>query len=109
MELNSNYLLPMEATMTETSNNETRYLVRDTASGTALLVGCCSHGRDGWRFIPHVSGRKTSRRAWPTAGACIPRWAKSSRNRLLTNLEWLSDGDPYIASGEDFKAKEAAA
>ena len=95
--------------MTETSNTETRYLVRDTATGVIVLVGCCSHGRGGWRFIPHVSGRKTSRRAWPTAEACIPHWAKSCRNRLLTSLEWLADGDPYIAIGEDFKVSGAAA
>ena len=28
----------------------------------------------GWRFIPGVSGRKTSRRVWPTWEACVPRW-----------------------------------
>ena len=95
--------------MAKNSDTQPRYLVRDTATGTAVLVGCCSHGRQGWRFIPRVSGRKTSRRAWPTAETCIPRWAKSNRNRLLTNLEWLADGDPYIAIGEDFKVQGEAA
>ena len=67
--------------MTETT--DTLHLV----CGTGLL-GRCVHYRDGWRFLPNVSGRKGSRRARPTAHDCIPRWAFKASTHLLDAGEW---------------------
>jgi hypothetical protein len=48
------------------------YRVRD---GRRIgLVGNAVRKETGWRFIPLVSGHTTSRRAWPTWEACVPRW-----------------------------------
>jgi len=62
----------------------TLYLVNKTGG----LLGCCSKGVDGWRFIPQVAAHKPSRKAWPTAFASLPRWAFDASNDLLTQDEW---------------------
>lgn len=54
------------------------------------MVGSCVHypHKDGWQFIPAVTSRKTSRRYWPTANKCIPRWAFDLSDEMLTSDEF---------------------
>jgi len=37
-------------------------------------LGTAVHTEQGWRFIPNVSGRKSSRKFHPTMEKCLPRW-----------------------------------
>ena len=53
-----------------------------------MLVGTCTHSIAGWRFLPNVYSRKASRKAWPSATACIPKWAFDLSDDLLTLEEW---------------------
>lgn len=54
------------------------------------LLGRCVTRTDveAWRFLPNVAGRQPSRRTWPTAEACIPRWARAGFTRLLDRDEF---------------------
>jgi len=47
---------------------------RTLADGSTYRLGNAIKQTAGWRFIPTVSGRSTSRKAWPTWEACLPRW-----------------------------------
>lgn len=49
-----------------------------------LKIGACVESHDGWRFIPAVTGRKGSRKSWPTAEECIPRWANKMGDGLVS-------------------------
>ena len=62
----------------------TMYLV----TKTGLLLGVCVQERGGWRFRPQTSAHKNSRKSWPSATACIPRWAFDASHDLLTLEEW---------------------
>lgn len=55
---------------------------------SGLLLGVCVEGRDGWRFRPQTSARKGSRKGWPSATKCIPRWAFDASHDLLTKPEY---------------------
>lgn len=55
------------------------------------LIGACTHGIDGWRFIPNNAAHKASRKAWETPNACIPRWAFDASDDLLTLDEWKKE------------------
>jgi hypothetical protein len=47
------------------------------ADGKPVMIGVLGHvveKREGFRFIPMVSGRVSSRKSWPDAAACIPSW-----------------------------------
>jgi hypothetical protein len=46
--------------------------------GEPILLGRCARvaSGDGWVFLPNVSGRKASRKVWPTWADAIPRWAR---------------------------------
>lgn len=62
-------------------------LILITLSG--LRLGSCVHTPDlGWRFLSGVSAHKNSRKYWPTAEACIPRWARRDDGALITAAEW---------------------
>ena len=45
---------------------------RTLADGSTYRLGNAIKQTAGWRFIPTVSGRNTSRKAWPTWEACLP-------------------------------------
>lgn len=62
----------------------TMYLVTKTGA----LLGLCVQERDGWRFRPQTSAHKGSRKGWPSAAACVPRWAFKASDDLLTREEW---------------------
>ena len=68
-----------------------------------ILIGRCIGDDDqGWRFLPNTTSHKPSRKAWPSAVACIPRWAFDLSNDLLTAEEWAD------LRKADRKNKEAA-
>lgn len=52
----------------------------DPKTGTVtigtLRMGGVSQNRLGWRFIPFVAGRRSSRKNFPTAEKAIPAWVK---------------------------------
>jgi len=52
------------------------------------LIGVCSHGIDGWRFIPNNAARKPSRKGHSTPTKCIPNWAFDASDDLLTLQQW---------------------
>jgi len=47
---------------------------RRLADGTRFLLGTACRNELGWRFIPNVVARKSSRKNHPTLRACLPRW-----------------------------------
>jgi len=49
----------------------------------------------GWRFFPNVAGRMPSRRAYPSADACLPPWAK---RRLQQGCSFLPKDTPVDAA-----------
>ena len=49
-----------------------RYKVLQSA--TKFLFGTAVQSEKGWRFIPNVSSRKSSRKFHPTFVKCLPRW-----------------------------------
>lgn len=54
-----------------------------------LRIGNCSYTSDrGWRFLSAVSTHGNSRKFWPSAEACIPRWARQYGGTLMTATEW---------------------
>jgi len=55
--------------------------------GDAVL-GTCQPYTDGYRFIPNLSGRRPSRRSYPTANACVPAWALKLSDRFITRDEF---------------------
>lgn len=68
--------------------------------GDGILLGTIFENSQGWRFIPNISGRATSRKAWPTANAAIPRWAFSRSTELLTSAEWQARAAIAKAEGK---------
>ena len=53
-----------------------------------FLIGVCSNGVAGWRFIPNNAVRKPGRKAYTSAVKCIPAWAFNMSHDLLTVDEW---------------------
>jgi hypothetical protein len=47
---------------------------RRLADGQLFKLGVAVQKSDGWVFIPHVAGRKPSRKRYPTMEICLPRW-----------------------------------
>lgn len=54
------------------------------------LIGTCVHYplQNGWKFIPATTSRQPSRKFWPSATACIPRWAFDLSEEMLTSYEF---------------------
>lgn len=48
--------------------------VRRLADGSTFRLGTAIQHPNGWRFIPNVVGRRSSRKAHPTMEGCLPRW-----------------------------------
>ncbi len=67
----------------ETDQRETFFYMKGDA-----VIGTCRQSSDGWRFMPMISGRKVSKRDWPSASACIPRWARLRMGTLVTHDEF---------------------
>jgi len=42
------------------------------------VLGVCVNSPFGWRFLPWVQ-HSPSRKAWPSASASLPRWAKGAQ------------------------------
>lgn len=64
-----------------------------TASGA--LGSCVFTPGKGWKFNAFVPGRHDSRQYWPTAEACIPKWARGLMSELLSRegyQEFLNRG-----------------
>ena len=56
-----------------------------------ILIGRCVGGNvTGWRFLPNTTSHKPSRKAWPRAVQCIPKWAFDLSDDLLTSEEWAA-------------------
>lgn len=56
---------------------------------TGARIGNCSYtSARGWRFLSAVSAHGNSRKFWPSAYACIPRWAHQYGGTLMTATEW---------------------
>lgn len=55
-----------------------------------IKLGACVHypAQGGWKFIPNTTSRSTSRKYWPTATTCIPKWAFDASDNLLTSSEY---------------------
>ena len=53
---------------------KTYRIERNLASGSVFILGFAYETERGWRFIPNVSGRISSRHPHPTLKACLPRW-----------------------------------
>jgi hypothetical protein len=80
--------------MTPSLSGEAKFVAR---IGAVVEVMDWEKGTPGYRFIPNVSGKKTSRKIWPTALASIPRWTDNvGYCQLLTDEEYrkrqTSDG-----------------
>lgn len=52
----------------------TVHVNRRLASGGTYRLGTAAKNEAGWRFLPAVSGRKTSTKAHETWEECLPRW-----------------------------------
>ena len=56
-----------------------------------ILIGrCIGNDHKGWRFLPNTPSHKRSRKAWPSAVQCIPKWAFDLSDDLLTAEEWAA-------------------
>ena len=44
-------------------------------------------GDDSFTFHPDISGRRPSKKDWPTPEASLPRWAKNAQIRQMTKTE----------------------
>lgn len=55
-----------------------------------VKLGACvwNQRENGWRFIPAVTSRRASRRAWPSATECLPKWAFDLSEEMLTSSEY---------------------
>lgn len=40
-----------------------------------IIIGRCIQKSQGWKFQPHTDVHSPSRKHWPSANDCIPRWA----------------------------------
>jgi hypothetical protein len=70
--------------MDPTGSGEPRFVL---VVGRIVEVRTPARGA-GYRFIPHTAGRKTSRKIWPSANACIPKWTdKLGFLQLLDAME----------------------
>jgi hypothetical protein len=67
----------------------TLYCVKLAADGRYIgTLGVINESPAGYRFLPRVFGHTSSRKHWPTAAACIPRWAKKQGGRTITQAEF---------------------
>lgn len=75
---------------------ETMVVVDDRFS----LIGRCVHTPgQGWRFLPNTSGRRPSRRAWPSAVDCVPAWAMKLSDEMLAWTEYEAE-KAHAAEGQ---------
>lgn len=52
------------------------------------ILGRVVESQGGYRFLSNVSNHKDSRKVWPSATACIPRWTNGCGfTRLLDKQE----------------------
>ena len=59
-----------------------------------LALGVTSKQRDGWRFIPFTSARKSSRKGHATWDKSLPRWTgglSGTESRPMKNGETVAD------------------
>lgn len=59
------------------------------------LVGAIRATREGYRFLPHTTSRKPSRKLHATCEKAIPAWAQKAAERrgypdLLTHAEFIA-------------------
>lgn len=52
------------------------------------VIGRSVETPKGWRFLPNTSAHQPSRRYWPSAVACIPKWAFEMGDELISAEEW---------------------
>ena len=47
---------------------------RRLKDGSTFRLGVAVENEAGWRFIPNVASRRSSRKAHATMEKCLPRW-----------------------------------
>lgn len=65
--------------MADAGHTGTLYLAKlDPENGGRFVavVGRIVEYDGGYRFLSNVSGHKSSRKVWPSANSCIPRWTE---------------------------------
>ena len=62
----------------------TIHLVRRLPNGSTFRFGTATQTENGWRFIPNLASRKSSRKFHPTLEKCIPRWAAKADHEEVT-------------------------
>lgn len=65
-------------------------MVMFLVTSAGMLIGRCVEETSGWRFLPHTTSHKASRKAWPSATRAIPKWAFDLSDDLLTADEWAN-------------------
>ena len=72
-----------------TTKNETMIIL----DKLGRKLGACVHYpmHNGWQFIPATTSRKSSRKFWPTATTCIPKWAFDLSDEMLTSSEFSAN------------------
>jgi hypothetical protein len=63
------------------------YLCKIENQNLVAIVGRVVEKIDGWQFLPNTSTHKPSRKAWPTAQAAIPAWARKPELVLMNKAE----------------------
>jgi len=48
-----------------------------------VRLGNVVHVADGYVFVPAVAGRKSSRKVFATAKACLPPWVKRALRKAV--------------------------
>lgn len=66
------------------------------------VIGRCVHHpfEDGWRFLSGSSAHGNSRKAWPTAEECIPKWARDLNKPAEAALDLLEALRPFADAYE---------
>lgn len=70
-------------------------------SRTPAVIGVVRRHPDGWRFLPMVSGRRPSRRSFPTWEKALPRWTGGLDS---TESRRMDDGETIPQVMEKFRA-----
>ena len=58
------------------ARNVTTGVKPDRVMAGPLILGTINCSEKGYRFIPAVASRGSSRKFWATRAACIPAWAR---------------------------------
>jgi hypothetical protein len=66
------YLCKLDPTKIESRTGEPQFV-----AVIGRIIRCrITHDTEGYRFIPNTSSHRASRKTWPTANSCIPKWTE---------------------------------